>query len=273
MPPASLKRATITAFITSLVFYVLFQLSKIPAISGISPFADDPYDIVPSIAFQIALLAGLLSLARLASIRDELGLRQRARLILHGDLLAELSLVATLLTDSIAVVSNLPLAFSTPMAFLFAGLGLLVALAVIEGYLMIKAWRELRPVAYQPVDNPLGMTIRDCWILVTKVAGWVSNPVSRSKSLWRHVDILVHKASRAWQLKFPFIDPDFHPWRFAVLVACAAGVLIFLGMMLGEGLPPSFSVGVKVFFVFFSIEMIAVVAGFALFGRYLGLRP
>jgi hypothetical protein len=51
------------------------------------------------------------------------------------------------------------------------------------------------------------------------------------------------------------------------------GGLIFLGMILGEGLPPSFSVGMKVFFVFFSIEMAAVLSGFVLFGRFLGLRP
>jgi hypothetical protein len=273
MSLASLKRATITAFITALVFYTLFQLSKIPTISNVSPFADDPYDIVPSIAFQIALLAALLSLARLASIRDELGMRQRARLILHGILLVELSLVATLLTDGIAIGTNLPLVFSTPLAFLFIGLGLLVALAVVQGYLLVKDWRELRPVAYQPVENPLGLTIRDCWTLVALVAGWVANPAARLKSLWQHVDNLVHKTGRAWQLKLPFIDPDYHPWRFALLVACAMGILIFLGMILGEGLPPSFSVGVKVFFVFFSIEMVAVLSGFALFGRFLGLRP
>jgi len=273
MPPVSLKRATIAAFITALVFYALFQLSKIPAISNFSPFAEDPYDIVPSIAFQIALLAALLSLARLASIRDELGMRQRARLILHGILLVELGLVATLFTDGIAIVTHLPLAFSTPLAFLFAGLGLLVALAVIEGFLLIKAWRELRPLAYQPADNPLGMTIRDCWTLVTMVAGWVADPAASLKSLWQQVDTLARKTGRAWQLKLPFIDPDCHPWRFALLVACAIGGLLFLGMILGEGLPPSFAVGVKVFLVFFSIEMVAVLSGFALFGRFLGLRP
>jgi hypothetical protein len=273
MPPASLKRSTITAFITSLVFYVLFQLSKIPAISIASPFAEDPYDAVASIAFQGALLTALLSLARLASIKDELGMRQRARLILHGILLAELSLVATMLADGIAIVTHLPLVFSTPLAFLFAGLGLLVALAVVQGYLLVKVWRELRTVVYQPAENPLGLTIHDCWTLVALVAGWVANPAARLKSLWRHVDVLVHKAGRAWQLKLPFIDPDYHPWRFVLLVACAMGILIFLGMIFGEGLPPSFSVGLKVFFVFFSIEMVAVLSGFALFGRFLGLRP
>ncbi len=273
MPPASLKRSTITAFISSLVFYALFQLSKIPAISSVSPFADDPYDIVPSIAFQIALLAALLSLARLASIRNELGMRQRARLILHGIILVELSLVATLLTDGIAIVTYLPLVFSNPTAFLFAGLGLLAALAVVQGYLLVTAWRELRPVAYQPAENPLGMTIRDCWTLLAMLAGWVASPVARLKSLWQHVDTLAHKAGRAWQLNLAFIDPDYHPWRFALLVACVMGGLIFLAMILGEGLPPSFSVGVKVFFVFFSIEMVAVLSGFALFGRFLGLRP
>jgi hypothetical protein len=273
MPPASLKRSTITAFITALVFYTLFQLSKIPAISNASPFAEDPYDIVPSIAFQIAVLVALLSLARLATIRDELGMRQRARLILHGILLVELSLVATLLTDGIAIVTHLPLVFSTPLAFLLAGLGLLMALAVVNGYLLSKTWRELRPVAYQPAENPLGMTIRDCWTLAAMVGGCVANPVARLKLLWRHVDALAHKTGRAWQLKLPFIDPDYHPWRFALLVACAMGGLIFLGMILGEGLPPSLSVGMKVFFVFFSIEMTAVLSGFALFGRFLGLRP
>jgi hypothetical protein len=273
MPPASLKRSTITALITSMVFYILFQLSKNPVISGVSPFAEDPYDIMPSIAFQIALLAALLSLARLAGIHDDLSLHQRGRLILHGILLVEMSLVATIITDGIAIVTNLPLVFSAPMAYLYSGLVLLIILAIANGYLLVKAWRDLQPVVYLQVENPLGIAIRDCWTLVATLAGWVTRPAAGLKSLWRQVDTLARKTGRTWQRKLPNVDPDCHPWRFAVLAAGMAGVLIFVGLIVGEGLPPSFMVGVKVFLVFFSIEMTAVLAGFALFGRYLGLRP
>jgi hypothetical protein len=273
MPPASLKCSTFTTFTAALVFYVIFQLSKIPSISRVSPFADDPYDVVPSITFQIALLAALLSLARLASIHDDLNLRQRAKLILNGILLVELSLVATLITDGIAIVTSLPLIYSTSLAFLFTGLGILVVLAIVNGYLLIRVWGELRSVSYQPVENPMGMTIRDCWTLVESVAGWVTRPAAGLNSFWQQVDILVRKTGRAWQRNLPEVDPDCHPWRFAALVASMAGILIFMGLIVGEGLPPSFQVGVKVFLVFFGIEMAAVLAGFALFGRYLGLRP
>jgi hypothetical protein len=133
MPSLSLKRSTITAIIASLVFYALFQLSKIPAIRNISPFAEDPYDIESMIAFQIALLAALLSLALLVSIGDDFGSHQRARLILHGTLLVKLSLATTLLTDGYAIFTHFPLVFSTSLAFLFTGLGSLAALAVVNG--------------------------------------------------------------------------------------------------------------------------------------------
>ena len=60
----SLGQLTLISFGAAVLFAGLFQATKIEPISRISLFAEDPYDAVASIAFQIALAAGLISLIR-----------------------------------------------------------------------------------------------------------------------------------------------------------------------------------------------------------------
>ena len=69
-----------------------------------------------------------------------------------------------------------------------------------------------------------------------------------------------------------WLNPRKHPWRFTGAVGLLVGVLLVVAQ-LQEGLPPSLSIGLLLIGIFISVEFVAVLAGFAIFGGYLGLRP
>lgn len=277
MEIASLKHATYVAFITSITFWLLFQLSKISAISNISPFAEDPYDAVPSLAFQIAVAIGLLSLARLVSIKDENGLRQRAPFILRGILLVELAVLIALVTDFIAIAQAWPLTISTPMMFLLGGLSLLTALFIITSILLAKAWTEFRNLPIEPSQNALGETIRDCWTLVTVIAMWFVAHLPFLKPIWNRIDALAHKIANTWNQRLPFANPDIHPWQFAMTFSVIVGIIIMSVIMISETIwEGSFAgpmIAILIAGIAFSVEISATLLTFLFFGSYLGLRP
>jgi len=70
----------------------------------------------------------------------------------------------------------------------------------------------------------------------------------------------------------PWLYPRVHPWRFAIAAGVFSGALVTLAQ-LREGLPPSLASGLAVGAIFIFGELAAVLAGFALLGGYLGLRP
>jgi hypothetical protein len=73
----------------------------------------------------------------------------------------------------------------------------------------------------------------------------------------------------------PWGDLRRHPWRFGVAVSAAAGVALAVGHGLTEGgLPPVRHLPLALLggTLLFAIEALAALLGFALLGRYLGLR-
>jgi hypothetical protein len=272
-----LKRATYSAFITSVVFWLLFQLSKIRVIQSAAPFAEDPYDAVASFAFQIALVVSLLSLARLISIEDENGLRQRAPFILRGILLAELCLLATLTAYFIAIIQALPFTISTSMIFILTGLALLSALVTITGAFWFSARREMGNLSARLGPDALGQTIRDSWKLVTVIALWIVTRIPILKPAWNWIDSLAGGLATAWNKRLPFANPSQHPWgfamTFAVLIGFALMGIIMLSESLLEGSPENIAIAFLLAGIFFAGETVAVFLSFLLFGGYLGLRP
>ena len=59
-----IHRVTALIFVAAIAFYLFFQINKRSPFVEASPFADDPYDVVGSIAIQVALLISLLTYAR-----------------------------------------------------------------------------------------------------------------------------------------------------------------------------------------------------------------
>jgi hypothetical protein len=272
-----LRRATYSAFATAVIFWILFQLSKIRAIQDASPFANDPYDAVASFAFQIAMLLGLLSVARLLNIRDEAGRRARAPFILHGIFLLELCVLATLIADAVALAGAWPLPLSQPLLLQYLGLAILMALFTLTAVLVLRAWRENHDLTASAPADALGQTIRDCWGLVvliaTRLVGWAPFLAPA----WRWGDRLARRIAGSWKRHLSFADPDVHPWYFAVTFAALAGVLIMAGILLAErfaeGPPASVHILLLLMLIFFSAETAAILLSFLLFGGYLGLRP
>jgi len=277
MAPRSLKYATISAFITSGVFALLFQLSKIRAIQNAAPFADDPFDAVASFAFQIALAVGLLSLARLVSIKNEKGLRQRLPFILHGIWMVVLCVAITLLVDFASVARAWPLPASAPSALLLAGLALLTLLAANTGGLLARAQREAGRLPAEPVPGALGGALEDCWRLVGLIPTWLIARLPRLKPGWEWVDSLARRIARAWSRRLPFADPYRHPWNFALLFAILLGLAIMGAILVSEAIveggPRNLSIGLLLAGIFFGGEMLAILLCFLFFGSYLGLRP
>jgi hypothetical protein len=274
----SLKRATYSALLTALAFWLLlFQLSKIRSVQNIAPFAEDPYDAVASVAFQIALGVAILSLARFTSIKDEGGLRRRAPFILRGILLVEVAVLVTLLADIVAIAGAWPLTLSTPMIFLIAGLGFLTALLITTGVLLIEAWQGAPGLTAEAVPDALGQSLRDCWMLVTVVAEWIVSRQPFLKKVWSWVDASARKIANLWNKRLPFADPDNHPWQFAGTVAVLSGILLMAGIMISETLweggPASPMIGWLLAAIFFAVETAIILLVFVIFGGYLGLRP
>jgi len=274
---ASLKPAVYSAFTTSLIFWLLFQLSKTRSIQNASPFANDPYDAVGSFGFQIAVAAGLLTLARLVSVRDQDGLRHRAPFILHGIVLVEVCVLGTLGADAIAIARAWPLPASRVLEFQFIGLGILGLLILTTGALLIRAWNDYGSIPARPARDALGQTIRDCWTLVCVLVASFIRWLPFLKPFWSWIDSAAHKVAHGWQQRLPLADPDLHPWGFAAAFTLIGGALLMAGIMISEAIseggPSSPPIALLLVLIFFTGEAAAIFLSFLLFGGYLGLRP
>jgi hypothetical protein len=260
-----IHRLTALILLAAILYYLFFQVNKRSPFVVANPFADDPYDAVGSIAIQGALLISLLSYARILRWRDNPAQESKARLILRGDILVLAAIFVPLCADVIAEIVQ-PLSASLWGDVLRIELGMMFLITIASG---LAFWLVFRTV--QTAPPPTGPTpadaIDDLWSLVrvpVVKAGAILPPavvdwVNRFKS-----DRLF--ARLAW------LDPRKHPWRFTGVVGLLVGVLLILAQ-LQEGPPPSLGIGLLVAGIFISVEFMATLVGFAIFGGYLGLRP
>jgi len=91
-----IHRVSALVLLTTVLFYLFFQVNKGSPWVGANPFANDPYDAVGSIAIQAALLISILSYARVVRWREDPAQASRVRLILHGNILVLTAIFATL---------------------------------------------------------------------------------------------------------------------------------------------------------------------------------
>jgi hypothetical protein len=257
----------ITALIllSSALFYLFFQINKAPVFIKANPFANDPYDAVGSIAVQAALLIGMLSYARVLRWRDDPTQKIKARLILHGNLLVLASMIITLCFDIIAEIT-VPMPNSYWVNFLRIELGFMVILTIDCGVALWVVFRHI-PTASPPPNLTPADAIDDLWSLVRV-------PVLKAgKYLPSELVMWVNRFnSDKLFARTLWINPRTHPWRYTGALGLLVGILLLLGQF-QEGLPPSLSVGLLTVGIFISIELVAILVGFAIFGGYLGLRP
>jgi hypothetical protein len=261
----SIHRVNALILLTAVLFYLFFQINKGNPLVEANPFTNDPYDAVGSIAIQVALFISLLSYARVLRWRDDPTQATKARLILRGNILVLTATFITLCVDLIAEFVQ-PITVSYWGKILHIELGAMFVLTFACG---LALWVVFKSIQTDPPPSNLtpADAIDDLWSLVRV-------PVIKGEAIFPPVmvDWVKRMSSDRLFARAKWIDPHKHPWRFACFVGLVIGFLLILGQ-LQEGLPPSLAVGLLVAGIFLSVELTATLTGFALFGRYLGLRP
>jgi len=260
-----LYHVTILITLAAIVFYLFFQLNKGGPFRDINPFGEDPYDAVGSFAIQGALLIGILTYARALRLKEAPIQANKARLILRGNLLVLSAILFTLIADAIAEI-----AYPLPMSYwgkvLLVELALMFLIATTCAIALALTFRDTQTIP-PPQDLTPADGIDDLWTLVRI-------PVQKASSILPPAFLeWVLKLNSDWLFsRVQWLNPRLHPWRFA----CCLGLLVGVGLTLAqlqEGFPPNLKIGLIVAGIFISGEFSATLAGFVIFGGYLGLRP
>ncbi len=251
-----------------------FQGAKHGPFRGINPFLDDPADAVGSIAFQLALVAGLLSLARGLRVRSEPErLLPRGRWIVNSSMLVAFAMAATLIGDGVMEIVSPSWGFDPWGKVLVLGLVFVADVTALLGIAIVRAWRSLNALADAgpaAEAGSLGGAVDDLWRMFKALTGWVA---PRLPFLRRPLAWLERLGDRflGWLADTP-IDPEDHPWSFVLAAGILVGVLLVL-IGFQEGLPPSLAIFWLLLAVFVSVETSAALLGFLLVGGVLGIRP
>jgi len=261
----SIYRVTALVTFAAVAFYLFFAVSKVPPFRDINPFNEDPYDAFGSFGFQVALLTALVTFARALRLQESVGQAYKARLILRGNIVVVSAILIPLVADAAAEFLR-PFPPSYWGAILNWALLLMSAVAFSCVMALLTVFRRIRTPA-PPLDLTPADGLDDLWTLVRI-------PVMKARAILPASFIQWVQNLTADQLlsRFPWTSPRSHPWRFA----CSLGALAGLGLSvahLQEGLPPSLSIGLLISAIFIGLEFAATIAGFALLGGYLGLRP
>jgi hypothetical protein len=244
---------------------IFFQINKSGPFREINPFGADPYDAVGSIAFQFALMVVFLTFARTWRLRVEPSQVIKLRLVLHGNILVLAAILTTLIADSIAMLRN-PLPISIWGNIIRGEFWSMVGLTCISLVALVAVFWHIPnpspPETLTPAD-----AIDDVWILVKLPVIFLSQVLPSSIVSW-----VVRFRCDPFFAPIPFLNPSAHPWRFV----CVIGIIMGSGLaiaQLREGLPPNLQIGFLVAFIYVLVELSAILIGFAIFSRYLGLRP
>jgi hypothetical protein len=116
----------------ALALWTFFAATKhSAALRPYSPFDVDPYDVVGSFTFQIAISVAALNLLRLHLVRRS-GARERRPYVARGIILVAASIAVTMLSDTIAIVrSGVGRPRSAAEAVVWSAIGLLSAFAIL----------------------------------------------------------------------------------------------------------------------------------------------
>ncbi len=231
-----IQRLSGWVLLAALLFSLFFQVNKSGQFGAISPFAVDPYDAVGSFGFQLALFIGLLTYARTWRMQLDPEQAVKCRLVLRGLALTLITILVTLVADTIAVfqsqevMRNL-LGISEGRILLIELIGLFI-LTLACGIVVLIVFAPLRlpepPGNLTPADG-----IDDFWalarMLVNRAGDRLPLPFVERVNNFNSERLFGH---------LPWIDPRRHPWRFAAALGLLAGVALLL-VQLTEGLPPS----------------------------------
>ena len=229
-----LKPLIYLALVSTVLFYIFFMASKhVFLLSNVAPFLEDPYDAVGSFSVLMAILIVLFNLVRLALIR-KYEIDGRGLYIIRGNLVIGWSILASLLTDGIAVIYMPPHHPLLPAEkVLFSMMALLFLLSVI---ILIKNYSTKRDM-----------------------------PALQNVPTETEIDVLFRSNFLA-----P-INPGKYPLRFSILFSISFSLLLASIEIIGEGAAPTFQQTALVFVILTVIGAVGFFIILMLIGSYLGI--
>lgn len=274
-----MRQTSGVTLITVLVFCAFFQMSKeIPLLRAVNSFLEDPYDLVGSIAVQIALFVALLTLMRaFGHPQAETVSFYKLRFIIRGNAIALAVVAITLSTDLLAEYQQAALwPTSRGEIVLNGALWGISALTLAAGLKFAWLVKSAGSVGYLPADaaaTGADNTIPDdvfqeLLAFIQTMAAGLIHQYPRLTPLLRWpegqaITATVHSVgSYFWA----------HPWRVCLALALTAGAIITLIQVVGEGVAADPATVVMVSLIFVGTETLIVVVSYALLGGFLGLR-
>lgn len=228
--------------------------------------ASGPADALAWFAVQIALTCAALSTVRALRHRSDVAVPAgKLRLVNRGWAVALgavlVSVTATLIDGYSDGATGSPWRTGLLVGTVTTALAAVTALA----WLLLSARRTAALARH--ADEPAGDdALADLQALVLAAAGRVLGPAGRERASSLAAGVARHPAVRALSLRA-------HPWRFCLLLACAAGAAMAAAHLLGEGpATGGLLVTLLVGGVIVAIEAVAIVTSFALLGSFLGIR-
>lgn len=210
-----------------------------------------PSGVVAFMLGQVALVAGLLTFAR--------GLTgARVALVVRGS-------AVVLACATVAVVYGTGRAIAMDAGCV--PLALLALTTAATGVTAARGVGKARTASLSLATPEQPDALGDIWAAAVAASEWARLPRAAS---------LVRTLPAAFERRVPWIrelDLRRHPWRFAIAVSVAAGLATAIGHGVIEGPTTSHllrQIGAGA--VIAGAEALASLTGFALLGRYLGLR-
>ena len=252
---SQVRRAANLAGVAVVIWVVLFFLSsEIGAVRAVSPWSEDPADLVVSLTFLLLGVVGPVTFIRVQQDAGRMVMRARTADDVMRGLYVAVGAVAVADATMLATwVAGGPAAMGASWARVLAFvLGLSVATALVGAVATVRTARVTGAWRRSASDED-----RDA---LDDFQAWTA-----------HVRPLlpVHRSVTTW-LAGPF-SPRRNRWRFAILVAVAFGLSYSAWHLLVEGPAPSVSAAVTILLVFAAFGAAAVMAGWIAFGRYLRL--
>jgi hypothetical protein len=240
---AGTRRATGAALVAVWNYLLLLAVStQVAPLRAASPFAHDPADAIAWLAAQVAATCvGLSALRVVRHRRDGAVPAAKLRYMNRGGAVAVGAVLVSVAADAVAAAgAGGPDRGGTARTLLLVALGAVGIVAAGALAEVVRATRRTRALARLD-DRPADDVFDDLAALAPLAAGSLG-------------------PARA------------HPWRLCCLTGAAAGALVGAAHLAGEGPPADPALVLAVAAVFVAAEGLAVLACFALLGRFLGLR-
>lgn len=156
--------------------------------------------------------------------------------IVRGNLIIGWAIIATLLTDSIAVIiTKIHFPLSNAIAILYSGMLVLIILSIL---ILVISYNTRKILVAEKVKS------------------------SNSNN----------ELDRVYNIKFlKPINPGIHPIKFSVFISVLTGILLCLVELVGEGPAPTFLRTILTFSAYLLIEGIGVFLLLIIIGPYLGV--